>query len=1002
MRPLELTLEGFTSFRQRAQIDFSKLELFAITGQTGAGKSSLLDAMTLALYGKVARFGGRTQPKELLSQGSLRLQVTLRFSVDNIEYQVSRSWLYRSKTAQAIFKLDRRVNGEWESVGEQKDADISASIEHILRMDFDTFTKVILLPQGKFDEFLKGKGSERREILRELVGHAIFDRMRETARERDGLLKGECNALQSQLSTLNLSSVEEVNQKRNQYTKLANEIPLLIQAVEAAKTTLRTEQELLKRLKHLADLQQQFAQLNQQATNIATLTQQLQLARVCDRLSSTWTSVNSSSRRYQKAKLAIETATQDLIQAQADAKVQQDNLSTVLAERDEIKPQLEQQEQALSAAKIYEDQRCQIQVEVKRTKSILTQKEEDVAKCQKSAQSEEKKLIEQRDILTKAATELSQYSPGGTRLEDLSQVAPLLIQWSEKAKQVASDRTQFQNITQQLEISAQACETAVLDWEKTSTEFIHIQEQLTTARQQNGAAALRTLLRDGDNCPVCGGVYSEVHLPESSHDIKVLEKRYNAADKKRQQAADTKTKVETKQENLKLQATESSQVLVDKEAELANLANQISIILATETWELQTLKNEEQKLKISDVKYSEALKKQQKADAEVKNGELNFNFAQQKLVEARSQQENAATEVKRQETKLQEISDTLAQLTNGQSYQILSQKLEQAKQDLENRVNQANKSAQAARDELTKAIEKDAKAKEDFETAANEKKQLETQWQTQLQAEKLTEQTFKISQSSPENQSQWQQKIDTYNQKKLKLETLMQPATEEIAGRTTNQETITNLETAVNIAQQQHQQIQDEYNNLKMWIAAAEHDQQQAQELQAQLSTKEQDQQTYHTLARELQSDRFQAYLLQNFEQELVTQATVILRELTDRRYALKYENKEYYVEDNWNGGEIRRVQTLSGGETFAASLSLALALSEKLSGGTKLGSLFIDEGFGTLDTETLESVCNILQSLGQDRLVGVITHVPALGEQLGKQIRVEKFPEGSRIQERF
>lgn len=118
------------------------------------------------------------------------------------------------------------------------------------------------------------------------------------------------------------------------------------------------------------------------------------------------------------------------------------------------------------------------------------------------------------------------------------------------------------------------------------------------------------------------------------------------------------------------------------------------------------------------------------------------------------------------------------------------------------------------------------------------------------------------------------------------------------------------------------------------------------------------------------------------------------------QRYSLKYaDDKKYYVEDNWNGGESRKVQTLSGGETFATSLSLALALSDRLSRGAKLGSLFIDEGFGTLDAETLQSVSNILQTLGQqDKLVGVITHVPALGEELGAQIKVEKSQEGSRI----
>lgn len=92
-------------------------------------------------------------------------------------------------------------------------------------------------------------------------------------------------------------------------------------------------------------------------------------------------------------------------------------------------------------------------------------------------------------------------------------------------------------------------------------------------------------------------------------------------------------------------------------------------------------------------------------------------------------------------------------------------------------------------------------------------------------------------------------------------------------------------------------------------------------------------------------------------------------------------------------------MQTLSGGETFATSLSMALSLSEKLSMGAELGSLFLDEGFGTLDADTLETVHQILESLRQqDRLIGVITHVKALGERL-PQVKVRKSPEGSRLE---
>lgn len=182
----------------------------------------------------------------------------------------------------------------------------------------------------------------------------------------------------------------------------------------------------------------------------------------------------------------------------------------------------------------------------------------------------------------------------------------------------------------------------------------------------------------------------------------------------------------------------------------------------------------------------------------------------------------------------------------------------------------------------------------------------------------------------------------------------------------------------------------------------AEEQQQQEKQQSTKLTTLKAQEEIYQILTLNLKSDKFQAYLLEDLEEELVTRATVLLQTLTDSRYTLKRKpkNGEYWVEDNWNGGEMRRVRTLSGGETFATSLAMALALSEKLSMGVELGSLFLDEGFGTLDAETLESVTQILESLRQqDRLIGVITHIPALAERLPTQVKVHKSPQGSRLE---
>jgi exonuclease SbcC len=126
---------------------------------------------------------------------------------------------------------------------------------------------------------------------------------------------------------------------------------------------------------------------------------------------------------------------------------------------------------------------------------------------------------------------------------------------------------------------------------------------------------------------------------------------------------------------------------------------------------------------------------------------------------------------------------------------------------------------------------------------------------------------------------------------------------------------------------------------------------------------------------------------------------------LSQGRYRLAFEGDEFFVEDRQNGDERRSVRTLSGGETFLASLALALALSEQIQSlavthRARLESLFIDEGFGNLDPEVLEVAAEALTQLGgQDRMVGVITHVAELAERLPVRIEVRPLPGGSRLE---
>ncbi|MEQ1730151.1 MAG: SbcC/MukB-like Walker B domain-containing protein, partial [Vicinamibacterales bacterium] len=149
------------------------------------------------------------------------------------------------------------------------------------------------------------------------------------------------------------------------------------------------------------------------------------------------------------------------------------------------------------------------------------------------------------------------------------------------------------------------------------------------------------------------------------------------------------------------------------------------------------------------------------------------------------------------------------------------------------------------------------------------------------------------------------------------------------------------------------------------------------------------------TMASDLRGDGFQEYLLEEAFHSLVTGASVRMRQMSNR-YTLEWNDGDFFVVDHDNAGERRRAETLSGGETFMASLCLALQLSEevlKTSGALQMDSLFIDEGFGTLDAESLAEVTDAMEALREDggRLIGVISHRPELTERLPGCVRVVK-----------
>ncbi|MEX0683139.1 MAG: SMC family ATPase [Dehalococcoidia bacterium] len=256
MRPIKLAVQGLTAYRQQVEVDFSELDLFAITGPTGAGKSSLVDAITYALYGQVPRVGRSV--RELISQGEDRLKVSLEFAVEGERYRIFRESGRKTQKPPQLERFDRQVN-EWRPEDVERVKDTNAFIERLLRMDYEAFIRSVLLPQGEFQQFLAGDRDERRKVLDGLLRLGIYARMGQAAnaiaaRQTDAA-DAIARRLEQELGDATPAAVKAAKAELVEREREAKAIAAAREALDAACRTAEALGEALARRRKASEAQ---------------------------------------------------------------------------------------------------------------------------------------------------------------------------------------------------------------------------------------------------------------------------------------------------------------------------------------------------------------------------------------------------------------------------------------------------------------------------------------------------------------------------------------------------------------------------------------------------------------------------------------------------------------------------------------------------------------------------------------------------------------------------
>lgn len=926
MRPLKLTAEGFVCFHERVEVNFEELELFAIAGPTGAGKSTLLDALTYALYGKTARLGASVSDT-LYAPGATGMFVTLEFSTDkNTTYRVTRvSERKAGKNPKNETRIERlEADASWKLLPESsKIKETNSKLVELVGLDYEGFTRAVLLPQGAFDEFLRGNASERRKLLVSLLSLTLVERIQKMASERAKAAEGERRGIEHLLQ----SAYGGATPERRRELKEA------LAALETQQKGLSRERdETAERLRDLAEVKgllEERAKVEGQLSKLATQEREMQelhrtLQRARDAALLTPSLENLDER--QKGLETVKTREAACAEALARAEVALSEADIRLKEAEGAAarvPELTRQLEALAGVK-----------------PLLASLK---AKGGSLALAERAPSHPYSDEAWEALNAQLHALPALNRARrDLGEAERRLVEveggLQEEAAGLETLQTTLQDILEQGKRAKDAFEKA--------------QAALEAAEVEDRAAALRAHVHLGEPCPVCHQRVSE--LPEGGQSRVVELQR-------------VRDEAQTNREALQERYLEVKGRLDTSKSRLADRQEARS-----------------------------------RAEAEVKRRRVHLSEAETPFIPLGTtdpDELSARLQAARLDL-LAGLARTVKERAHGLDPDLAHAKLSAERKRLEaehRAAGEVHRKAQEARNELrsehTLLVEQRRERFSEVEAAA-------AAFEKALSSADFSNADEVRSAALPEARVQvLGDRLKSYEAQREALGRRGVELQAKLAGRTLDEAVFEGLQARAAELERSLTEVQQNFGGTVNELEHLDAQLEQTRGLRERMKGLDREYSTYQRLNRDLHSDAFPDFLISRVQATLAARASGIIREVTEGRYDLYFSGGEYHVLDAWHGGELRSAKTLSGGESFITSLALALALSDTLAGSRALGALFLDEGFGTLDAETLHSVTEVLEALSaKGRMVGVITHVTALSERLPDRLLVTKGPEGSTV----
>ncbi|MED4649010.1 SMC family ATPase [Bacillus inaquosorum] len=1124
MKPIALSIKGLHSFREEQTIDFEGLSgagVFGIFGPTGSGKSSILDAMTLALYGKVERAANNTHG--ILNHAEDTLSVSFTFALQSnhqISYKVERVFK-RTDEMKVKTALCRFIEIKDEhTVLADKASEVNKRVEELLGLTIDDFTRAVVLPQGKFAEFLSLKGAERRHMLQRLFnleqyGDRLVKKLRRQAQEANAR-KNEMLAEQSGLGEASSEAVEQAEQALEQAEA---RLEAMKKNRDQAKERFTEHQEIWNVQKEKSSYEEEKKRLEEEQPHVDSLQKRLLEAETAAALKPYADRYAEAIQHEEKAAKEQTLAQKKLADRTGFFHQKHEEYEAWRRHKSEKEPELLTEQEQLSRLQEIEIKLSEAKQEEARKKAELQQKEEALQSVMNELETVTDRLTRGQNRQTELKQQLKSLQVTSDERKSCQQAAEMASRIRQTEEQITKEQKRSDALNLELQKMHEEKNTLVQKMEAEKNNIIQAYEAVQTvyhlvceterslthmtdkarkrqhalhSQREKARVALLTKelaekLTAGQPCPVCG---STDHDPSASahetyeldsnleEDIKQTDVLLTEAAALSQEILSAKITLEEQSarfieqctflqtiqaQNLEAAASYENPVhdafdhaniewkrvkqdifsvktrmaqMISAYQESLKKAEQLNEKIGFEKREADRIENIIAELQSSmdsrlnmfkeafqdqavdkAEKWQQAIEEKDRAAEECeKRIERSIAFLaeheaqKEKLRESGHQLEREKLELhyaaERIKSVIADYEHELGDYAKGDSIEIKLRSVQRDLKLLKEKEQSLYEELQNAQMKLNQAKSRASASELTLQEAKGRLEKAEADWLEHAKSTRFTR-NEEVEQSliPADELEKMKASIDQFMDKLKQNAANLKRVAEILAGRALSESEWSETVTALQEAEDAFGAAIEEKGAAAKALAVIRDHHKRFNEIEAELKKWQTHIDRLDKLQAVFKGNTFVEFLAEEQLESVARDASARLGMLTRQRYAIEVDSEGGFVmRDDANGGVKRPVSSLSGGETFLTSLSLALALSAQiqLRGEYPLQFFFLDEGFGTLDQDLLDTVVTALEKLQSDNLsVGVISHVQELRARLPKKLIVhpaEPSGRGTRV----